>query len=60
MGDHELIIEAVGVGETGKYVQSVELDGLPLDVPTLTHQRIVGTLKMKFVMSGDPTSWGRN
>lgn len=52
----ELAIVADGAGI---YVASVELDGMPVDVPQLTHAQLAGARELRFVMSDEPTSWGR-
>jgi len=56
VGDHELSIEADG---GGAYVQSVQLDGVPLAVPQLTHAQLVGARQLRFVMGNEPSSWGK-
>ena len=50
VGDHELVIEAQGVSADAKYVQSVELDGVPIDVPKLTQAQLVSASTLRFVM----------
>jgi predicted alpha-1,2-mannosidase len=51
VGGHELVIEASGVGDRAKYVKSVELDGVPVTVPYLTHAQLAGASMLKFVMT---------
>ena len=56
---HELVIEAEGVGKDARYVKSVDLDGVPLTVPQLTHAQLIAASKLHFVMTSDPSNWGR-
>ena len=53
---HELVIEAQG---SGPYVASVAVDGVPLDAPRLTHMQLTAAHELTFVMSDEPTRWGR-
>ena len=55
-GDRELRITAEG---RGSYVKSVTLDGVPVDVPALTHTQLANASTLVFVMSDKPTNWGR-
>lgn len=55
----ELVIMADGVGEDARYVANVELDGVAVDVATLTHGQLAGATELHFTMSREPTSWGR-
>lgn len=48
VGGHELIIEATG---TGPKVDKVELDGVPITVPYLTHAQLIGAQTLHFVLS---------
>ena len=41
-----------------KYIESVTLDGRPLDEPFLTHQDIAGGGTLEIVMTAKPTKWG--
>jgi predicted alpha-1,2-mannosidase len=54
VGGHELVIEAEGISDAAKYVQSVELDGVPISVPRLTHAQLTGASKLRFVMGSEP------
>jgi predicted alpha-1,2-mannosidase len=56
VGDRELVIEARG---SGTYVKSVELDGVALTAPQLTHAQLASGSSLVFVMSDSPTSWGK-
>jgi predicted alpha-1,2-mannosidase len=60
VGGKELVIEAVAASAGARYVASVELDGVPLDVARLTHAQLAGASLLRFVMSAEPTSWARN
>jgi predicted alpha-1,2-mannosidase len=54
VGDHELVIEADGAGDAAPYVQSADLDGVPIDAPTITHAQLQAAAKLHFVMGSDP------
>lgn len=54
VGGRELVIEAEGVSEDNRYVQSVTLDGEPLDGPEITHAQLVGASELRFVMGASP------
>jgi putative alpha-1,2-mannosidase len=54
VGGHELVIEADGAGEDRPYVGSVDLDGVPVDGPTLTQAQLAGASRLHFVMRSDP------
>jgi putative alpha-1,2-mannosidase len=56
VGDHEMTIDADG---SGPYVQAVQLDGVPVAVPELTHAQLVAARQLRFVMGDEPSSWGR-
>jgi putative alpha-1,2-mannosidase len=56
VGDRELIIVADG---SGPYVAAVELDGVALATPRLTHAQLVATRELRFTMTADPAGWGR-
>jgi len=49
----ELVIESEG---SGMYVQRVELDGVTVDAPALTHAQLVGASELRFVMGDSPAS----
>jgi predicted alpha-1,2-mannosidase len=51
VGGRELVIEASG---SGKYVASVELDGVPLEVLELSHAQLTSASSLRFVLSNDP------
>jgi putative alpha-1,2-mannosidase len=54
----DLVVEATGLAE-GHYVQSVELDGVPLDVPWFTHDAVARGGTLSFVLGAEPSDWGR-
>ena len=56
VGDKQLLITAEG---RGIYVKAVTLDGVPVDVPSLTHAQLANAKALAFSMSDKPTSWGR-
>ena len=56
VGGRELAISAEG---KGIYVQAVELDGVPIDVPEITHAQLANASTLRFVMGEKPSSWGR-
>jgi predicted alpha-1,2-mannosidase len=53
------VIEAPGVSSTSMYVQSVELNGAPLAVPSLHHADLRAGGSLRFVMGPTPGSWGK-
>ncbi len=53
----DLVVEATGLS-SGHYVQSVELDGVLLDVPSFTHADIAGGATLTFVLGPEPSGWG--
>jgi predicted alpha-1,2-mannosidase len=59
VGGKELAIVAEGLSEEAIYVQSVELDGAPIDAPELTHTQLARGGTLRFVMGTTPSSWGR-
>ena len=54
----DLVVTVEGGGPDALYVQSVRLNGEPLDVPWFTHGDIVGGGTLDFVMGVDPSDWG--
>jgi len=54
----DLVVEATGLAD-GPYVQSVQLDGAPLDVPWFTHDAISSGATLTFVLGAEPSDWGR-
>jgi predicted alpha-1,2-mannosidase len=52
-------IEAPGVSATNMYVQSVELNGAPLDKPALHHADLRAGGSLRFVMGAAPSDWGK-
>jgi predicted alpha-1,2-mannosidase len=59
VGGNELVIEADGISDAAMYVEAVYLDGTPLDAPALSHADLTHAASLRFVMSTQPTSWGR-
>ena len=51
VGDRELVIEAQG---SGPYVESVELDGVRLDVLEISHAQLTAASSLRFVLSSAP------
>jgi predicted alpha-1,2-mannosidase len=56
VGDHELTIDTDG---DGRYVRSLEIDGMAITTPQLSHAQLAGARNVRFVMSNEPTSWGK-
>ncbi len=54
----DLVVEAAGLDD-GPYVQSVTLDGAPLDEPWFTHEAIAHGGTLSFVLGAEPSDWGR-
>lgn len=52
-------IEAPGVSDENVYVQSVLLDGKPLDKPELHHADLVKGGTLEFEMGPSPSDWGK-
>jgi predicted alpha-1,2-mannosidase len=50
VGGHELVITAEGLSDRNLYVQSVELDGVPIDAAEITHAQLTGATSLQFVM----------
>ena len=53
----DLVVEAEGLDQ-GHYVQSVTLNGAPLDDPWFTHDAIVGGGTLHFTLGAEPSDWG--
>ncbi|MFH2010439.1 MAG: GH92 family glycosyl hydrolase [bacterium] len=53
----DLVVEATG-RDQGYYVQSVELNGVPLEEPWFTHSDIVNGGTLSFTLGAEPSSWG--
>jgi predicted alpha-1,2-mannosidase len=58
-GGVELVVEAEGVSAENLYVQSVTLNGVPVDRPELTHAELAAGGTLRFVMGPQPSDWGR-
>lgn len=54
VGGKELVITAEGLSEKAIYVQSVELDGVAIDGPELTHAQLANASSLRFVMGEKP------
>jgi putative alpha-1,2-mannosidase len=59
IGGHELVIEADGISDAAMYVDAVYLDDTPIDAPALSQADLTRAASLRFVMSAQPTSWGR-
>ncbi len=55
----DLTITAANAGPDNVYVESLTLNGQPVDEPLLTHSALAGGGTLEFVMSDTPTDWGR-
>ena len=53
------VIRTHNNSKTNKYIESVLLNGKPLDVPFFTHNDIVRGGMMEITMSPVPTEWGK-
>jgi predicted alpha-1,2-mannosidase len=51
-------IDAPGVSDTNRYIQSVRLNGQPWNRTTLEHKDLVDGAILEFVMGPKPSSWG--
>ena len=54
----DLTVTAEGASDEDIYVQSVSLNGVPLDVPWFRHADVAGGGSLDFVMGPQPSSWG--
>jgi predicted alpha-1,2-mannosidase len=52
-------VDAPGVSDTNIYVQSVELNGVPLTTPEIKHADLKAGGSLSFVMGPSPSMWGR-
>jgi predicted alpha-1,2-mannosidase len=50
-GGHELTIVADGVSDSALYVRSIDLDGVPVDMPYLTQAQLNSASTLHFVMT---------
>ena len=55
---HDFTVTAAQLSETNKYVQSVTLDGKPLDQPFLRFADLAKGGTLMFTMGPRPSSWG--
>jgi len=53
------VIRTHNNSKTNKYIESVLLNGKPLDVPFFTHDDLVRGGMMEITMSPVPTEWGK-
>jgi len=51
VGDHDLVIVADGASDSAIYVESIELDGVPIEAPYVTQAQLAGASELRFVMS---------
>jgi predicted alpha-1,2-mannosidase len=54
VGDNILVITATDVSEDNKFVQSLKVNGEPLDVPWFSHDAIAGGGTLEFFMGPNP------
>ncbi len=54
VGGKQLVITADGLSDKAIYVQSVELDGVVIEGPELTHAQLAGASTLRFVMGSSP------
>jgi len=59
-GDRTFVVEGRGVSDANRYVQSVVLNGEPLDRAWMAHEEIVSGGHLVFDMGPEPTSWGQS
>ncbi|HOX45892.1 MAG TPA: GH92 family glycosyl hydrolase [Myxococcota bacterium] len=52
------VIEAPGSRGEAPYIQSASLDGAPLEVPRIRHDRITAGGRLVFQMGPEPSTWG--
>lgn len=54
VGGRELVITAEGISNQNLYVQSVALDGVPIETAEITHAQLTGAASLHFVMGATP------
>lgn len=57
-GRRRFVIEAPGNGPEAVYVQSAELNGVPLEAPYLTHAQVMAGGTLVLQMGSTPSDWG--
>ena len=57
-GGKNFHIKVANNSPENKYVQSVKLNGHPLETPFFNHDALTGGGTLEFVMSDKPTRWG--
>ena len=57
-GGKKLRIVADNFSKDNTYVESVTLNGRPIDTPFITHDQFTGGGELRFRMSAVPTKWG--
>jgi predicted alpha-1,2-mannosidase len=58
-GRKRFVISTEGLAETAPYIQSVTLNGRPLDRTWISHQEITAGGELHFIMGAEPnTQWG--
>ena len=60
VGENTLVITATNVSKDNIFVQSVTINGEPLDAPWFSHNAIAGGGTLDFVMGPEPSDWGRD
>lgn len=58
LGGKSLRIVADNFSKGNTYVESVTLNGTPLDTPFITHEQFTGGGELRFRMTDRPTTWG--
>lgn len=56
-GKH-IVIDAPGVSDTNRYIQSVLLNGQPYDKTWISHADLVAGAHLQFTMGSKPSRWG--
>jgi putative alpha-1,2-mannosidase len=54
LAGHELVITADGISDRAMYVQSIDLDGVPVDTTDITHAQLTTATSLHFVMGTTP------
>ncbi|WP_226911334.1 GH92 family glycosyl hydrolase [Gallaecimonas mangrovi] len=57
---HSLDIEAPGVSNRNRYIQSLTVNGKPYNSPWISHQLLTEGAKLVFTMGPTPSHWGAN
>jgi predicted alpha-1,2-mannosidase len=59
MGAKTLIVSVENQGEKNLYVAAVSINGVPLTTPWFSHDQIKNGGEIHFIMSKEPTNWGK-